>query len=112
MTDNIPQHVAIIPDGNRRWAKQRGLLALYGHNHGAEIMHHTVKHLIARGIKYLTVWGFSVDNWKRSDAEVNDLLHLLAAWIELGCKWFLKPHYYAGTRHARSPQNYLEQHKR
>lgn len=79
---NLPNHLAIIPDGNRRWAKQRGLLALYGHNRGAEIMHATVRHLIARGIKYLTVWGFSMDNWKRTDAEVNDLLHLLAAWIE------------------------------
>jgi len=84
---NLPNHLAIIPDGNRRWAKQRGLLALYGHNHGAEMMHITVKHLIARGIKYLTVWGFSTDNWKRTDAEVNDLIHLLAAWIEGDTPW-------------------------
>ncbi|MBA7701012.1 Isoprenyl transferase [subsurface metagenome] len=87
MTDNIPQHVAIIPDGNRRWAKQRGLLALYGHNLGAEMMHLTVEHLIARGIKYLTVWGFSTDNWKRADNEVNNLFHVLAAWIEEDTLW-------------------------
>jgi len=87
MTDSLCQHVAIIPDGNRRWAELHGLPNLAGHQRGAEAMHTVVEHLIAQGIKYLTVWGFSTDNWKRSDSEVSDLLHLLAAWIERDAPW-------------------------
>lgn len=84
---NLPSHVAIVPDGNRRWAKERQLPALEGHRRGAQAMHTVVEHLIARGIKYLTVWGFSTDNWRRSDSEVNNLFHLLAAWIETDTPW-------------------------
>ncbi len=87
MIDTLPSHIALIPDGNRRWAKLHGLPALEGHRRGAEAMHRVVEHLIARKINYLTVWGFSTDNWKRADSEVNDLLHLLAAWIERDTPW-------------------------
>ena len=80
-------HVALIPDGNRRWAKEHGVPVLEGHRRGAQAMHTLVEHLIAQGIKYLTVWGFSTDNWKRSDSEVNDLLQLLAALITKDTPW-------------------------
>ncbi len=86
MTD-LPSHVAIVPDGNRRWAMEHDLPALEGHRRGAEAMHTTVEHLIAREIKYLTVWGFSTDNWRRSGSEVSNLFHLLAAWIEKDTLW-------------------------
>ncbi len=81
------QHVAIVPDGNRRWAKKHGLPALEGHRYGAKVMHNVIEHLIAREIKYLTVWGFSMDNWKRSRDEVNDIFQLLTAWIEEDAPW-------------------------
>ena len=84
------QHVAIIPDGNRRYAKQHGLSTLEGHRRGAEVMHNVIDYLIARGIKYLTVWGFSGDNWKRSKGEVNDLFNLLALWIKKDTAWLHK----------------------
>lgn len=84
---NLPTHVAIVPDGNRRWAKEHELPALEGHRRGAEAMHNVVDHLIGCQVKYLTVWGFSTDNWQRSDSEVNNLFHLLAAWIENDTPW-------------------------
>ena len=81
------QHVAVIPDGNRRWAKLHHVPILEGHRRGAEVMHHVVEHLISREVKYLTAWGFSTDNWKRSDSAVSDLFHLLAGWIERDAPW-------------------------
>ncbi len=81
------EHVAIVPDGNRRWSKLHGVPVLEGHRRGAEVMHNVVDCLNSQGIKYLTVWGFSTDNWKRSDSEVNALFHLLATWIEKDTPW-------------------------
>ena len=81
------QHVAIVPDGNRRWAKEHGLPALEGHRRGAETMHNVVDYLISQQIRYLTVWGFSGDNWKRSGNETNALFHLLEAWIDKDTPW-------------------------
>ena len=80
-------HIGIIPDGNRRWSKLHGVPALEGHHAGAQTMHNVIDYLIGYRIKCLTVWGFSIDNWKRSDSEVNDLLHLLVAWIERDAPW-------------------------
>lgn len=84
---DLPKHIAIIPDGNRRWSKLHGLPALEGHRHGAEVVHNVVEHLIARGIKYLTLWGFSTDNRKRSAEEIDNIFHLLVAWIEKDTPW-------------------------
>ncbi len=83
---NLPSHVAIVPDGNRRWATEHEVPPLQGHWHGAEAMHNVVDYLIGR-VQYLTVWGFSTDNWKRSDSEVSNLFHLLATWIEKDTPW-------------------------
>ena len=83
-------HIAIIPDGNRRWAKEHQVPPLEGHRRGAEVMHTIVDYLINHQIKYLTVWGFSSDNWKRTKNEVRDLLNLLAIWIETDTPWLNK----------------------
>ena len=80
-------HIGLIPDGNRRWANLHGVPALEGHRRGAEVMHNAVDYLIARKVKYLTVWGFSSDNWKRNAEEVASLLRLLAHWIERDAPW-------------------------
>jgi len=87
MISNFPTHIAIIPDGNRRWAKLHKVPQLEGHRRGAKTMHRVVEHLIGRGVKYLTVWGFSIDNWKRADNEVKSLFDLLAVWIEKDTPW-------------------------
>ena len=84
------QHVAIVPDGNRRWAKEHGVPALEGHRRGAEAMHNVVDYLICQQIRYLTVWGFSADNWKRSGEEIKDIFHLLAFWIRKDAPWLNK----------------------
>lgn len=87
MISNIPTHVAIVPDGNRRWAKEHGVPPLQGHSAGAEAMHNVVEHLINRQVKYLTVWGFSMDNWKRSENEVQNIFNILGIWIEKDTPW-------------------------
>jgi len=87
MIDNLPQHVAIIPDGTRRWAKKRGLPEMEGARAGAESVHRIVAYLLDAGIGYLTVWGFSSDNWKRSDDQVCSLFEQAQAWIERDGPW-------------------------
>lgn len=87
MIDNLPQHVAIIPDGNRRWANLHGVSAFEGHQAGARTMRTVVDHLLRRKIKYLTVWGFSTDNWGRSRNEVSDIFHLLEMWVKGDTPW-------------------------
>jgi len=73
---NIPQHVALIMDGNRRWARKRGLSSLRGHFIGEERIEPVVDRAIELGIKHLTFWAFSTENWKRSKREVQFLLKL------------------------------------
>ncbi|MFB2605413.1 undecaprenyl diphosphate synthase family protein, partial [Rhizobium phaseoli] len=72
----VPEHVAIIMDGNGRWAKQRGLPRTMGHRKGVEAVRETVRAAGAAGIKYLTLFAFSSENWRRPEAEVSDLLGL------------------------------------
>lgn len=87
MADNLPQHVAIVPDGNRRYAQAKGLSRIEGHRAGADRMHQVVDNLIQLGVKYLTVWGFSTDNWKRPPDEVDSLFDLLGLWIQTDTPW-------------------------
>ncbi len=77
-----PQHVAIIMDGNGRWAKKRGLPRLAGHNAGGENIHPVVKIFANYGVKYLTLYMFSTENWNRPRIEVAGLLRLLAKKID------------------------------
>jgi undecaprenyl diphosphate synthase len=76
-----PAHVAIIMDGNGRWAKARGLPRAVGHQRGAEAVRRTVEGAIEIGISYLTLYGFSSENWKRPPAEIDDLLALLRYYL-------------------------------
>ena len=78
---NLPQHIAIILDGNRRWARQRGLLDKLGHKEGAENLKRIAKYANKIGIKYLTVYTFSTENWKRSEEEVSALMMLLKVYV-------------------------------
>ena len=87
MNSNIPQHVAIIPDGNRRWARKHGLPRLRGHEVGAERMFQTIEHLMNSGVRFVTVWGFSTDNWKRQEDEISSLFRLVDIWIRKNADW-------------------------
>jgi len=73
----IPQHVAIIMDGNGRWAQSRGLLRIEGHRRGAQALRATVKAAAEFGVRYLTVFAFSTENWNRPQKEVAALMKML-----------------------------------
>lgn len=77
----VPRHVAIIMDGNRRWARQRGLDELEGHPAGVEAIRTILRHARRRGIRALTLYAFSRENWARSDEEVRALFGLLESAI-------------------------------
>lgn len=78
----IPKHVAIILDGNGRWAKKRGLPRSMGHKEGCKVVEQTVEDAARLGIEYLTVYGFSTENWKRDAEEVNALMTLFRFYIK------------------------------
>lgn len=78
----IPQHVAIIMDGNGRWAKQRGLPRLEGHRRGVETVRTVVDAAREIGIRYITLYAFSVENWKRPTDEVSGLMGLLDYFLK------------------------------
>lgn len=78
---NVPNHIAIIMDGNGRWAKKRFLPKVMGHRQGAENLRKIARHCNKLGIKVLTVYAFSTENWKRSEEEINDLMGLLEEYI-------------------------------
>jgi undecaprenyl diphosphate synthase len=77
MAENIPQHIGIIMDGNRRWAKARGLPTLYGHKKGYDKIMKIGDYCLKKGVKILTVYAFSTENWDRSKKEVDYLMRLL-----------------------------------
>lgn len=79
--DNLPEHIAIIMDGNRRWAKKNNLTTPQGHKEGAENLKRISKFANKLGIKYLTVYAFSTENWKRSKEEVGAIMKLLKFYI-------------------------------
>ena len=79
---NLPVHIAIIMDGNRRWARQRNLDVKTGHKEGANTLENIVRYAKKVGIKYITVYAFSTENWKRSEEEVGALMLLLQAYLD------------------------------
>ncbi|MFP6906468.1 MAG: isoprenyl transferase [Verrucomicrobiota bacterium] len=79
--DRIPQHVAIIMDGNGRWAKSRGLMRIKGHEEGANSVRAVVRACRDNGVKFLTLYAFSVENWVRPEAEVRGLMVLLRKYL-------------------------------
>lgn len=82
--ENLPTHIAIIPDGNRRWARAKGKPLTYGHRAGFERSYELVKRAGKRGVKIVTFWGFSTENWQRSPGEVAYLLKLFGTFTR---KW-------------------------
>ena len=79
---NMPQHIAIIMDGNGRWAKKRGLPRTAGHAAGAESFRKIANYCRTLGVKYLTVYAFSTENWKRSEDEINGIMRLLRKYLD------------------------------
>lgn len=80
---NIPQHIAIIMDGNGRWARQRGKERSEGHIAGMNSLRDTVRNAAEAGVKYLTVYAFSTENWGRPQAEVDALMELICKGVEM-----------------------------
>ncbi|WP_138207332.1 isoprenyl transferase [Haloimpatiens lingqiaonensis] len=80
--NNIPKHIAIIMDGNGRWAKEKNLPRTMGHKAGVETIRDIVKACNSLGIKYLTLYAFSTENWKRPKDEVNALMKLLVEYLK------------------------------
>ena len=78
----VPTHIAIIMDGNGRWAKNRGLPRTAGHKAGAEAFRRIANYCRSIGVKYLTVYAFSTENWKRSADEVSGIMRLLGAYLK------------------------------
>ncbi len=90
MKENIPNHVAIIMDGNGRWATKRGKKRTAGHLEGSKTMEKLAIHAIKRGVKVLSVYAFSTDNFKRSEEEVNYLMNLFIKMFKSKMKIFDK----------------------
>ena len=80
--EGYPEHVAIIMDGNRRWAKARNMPATFGHKEGAENFRRIAKYANKIGLKYLTVYAFSTENWKRSKEEVEALMNIFQTYVD------------------------------
>ena len=87
---NIPQHVAIILDGNGRWAKEKGMPRNYGHMQGAKAVEDILVDARDLGIKYLTVYAFSTENWSRPAAEVSALMTILRNYLKTSIKKSMK----------------------
>lgn len=79
--ERMPRHVAIIMDGNGRWAKQHGLARMFGHRQGVETVHRITEAAAELGIRYLTLYAFSTENWNRPQQEVDALMELLVDTI-------------------------------
>lgn len=80
--ERLPGHVAVIMDGNGRWAQARGLPRVFGHHAGMESLREVVRLCVDLGIKVLTVFAFSTENWKRPQEEINVLMNLLYEWVQ------------------------------
>ena len=92
LSENVPQHIAIIMDGNGRWAKKRGLPRTAGHSAGGEAFRRIANYCRTLGVKYLTVYAFSTENWKRSEEEVGGIMRLLATYLREALRDMEKNH--------------------
>lgn len=88
---NVPNHVAIILDGNGRWAKSKGMPRHYGHVKGCQNLEDMCEVIMDMGVKYLTVYAFSTENWKRSKEEVEGLMDIFRGYLKR-CKKIAKKH--------------------
>lgn len=89
---NVPAHIAIIMDGNGRWAKQQGKERVFGHQHGVEAVRSTIEGAGEAGVKYLTLYAFSTENWNRPKAEIDALMGLLVESINNELEGLMKNH--------------------
>ena len=80
--ENMPKSIAIIMDGNRRWARVQGKPASFGHKAGAKTLENIVRYANKIGLKYITVYAFSTENWKRTEEEVKALMLLLQSYLD------------------------------
>ncbi len=88
--NKLPGHIAIIMDGNGRWAKRQGKLRVFGHENGVKTVRNTVEQCVKIGIKYLTLYTFSTENWKRPKIEVDTLMRLLVSSLKKELTTFQK----------------------
>jgi undecaprenyl diphosphate synthase len=79
--EQVPRHIAIIMDGNGRWAQKKGLPRVEGHRRGAKTVENIAQYCVDFGIESLTIYSFSIENWKRPKDEVNALMHLYAEYL-------------------------------
>ena len=80
--ESMPRHIAIIMDGNRRWARAKGKPASFGHKEGAKTLEKIVRYANKIGLEYITVYAFSTENWKRAEEEVKALMMLLQNYLD------------------------------
>jgi undecaprenyl diphosphate synthase len=80
-TDKLPKHIAIIMDGNGRWAKGKGKFRIFGHQNGVKAVRESAEACAEIGVQYLTLYAFSTENWSRPQDEVNALMELLVSTI-------------------------------
>lgn len=110
-TGSVPNHLVIIPDGNRRWAEERNLKAWEGHKQGIDQIKSLISEITELGIKYVTFWGFSTDNWKRDDLEVKYLMTVfkdsLKSLREEAFKYEIRFHHFG--RKDRLPKALIEE---
>jgi len=90
MKKGYPKHIGIIMDGNRRWAKERGMPDFMGHREGVQALKRVGDWCIDNGVKFLTVWAFSTENWSRPKEEVSFLMKLIKEAAIKELNWFLK----------------------
>ena len=90
MHDALPVHLAIIMDGNGRWAKKRKMPRIMGHKKGVDVVNKIVRHISKLGVKHLSLFAFSMENWNRPGEEVNFLMRLLDEYIEKELSTILK----------------------
>lgn len=88
--DTLPRHIAVIMDGNGRWAKKRGAMRIFGHKNAVTSVRETTEGCAELGIKYLTLYAFSTENWNRPKEEINALMQLLVSTIKSEIKQLLE----------------------
>lgn len=88
--DKLPQHIAIIMDGNGRWAKNKGMLRVFGHNNGVKSVREVSEACAELGVKFLTLYAFSTENWNRPKLEVDALMELLVSTIHKETKTLME----------------------